>query len=172
VLGLEEEKLRDACLRASARGPVAIANYNCPGQLVISGEVSALEDACVQAREAGAKRAIRLRVGGAFHSSLLQEASEKFAPILGGIRIDRPSCDFFTNVTGAAVSDPAEIRGFLARQLSEPVFWEKIVREMIRQGYDSFTEVGPGKVLTGLVSQIERGVKTANINGLSTVEAL
>ncbi len=172
VLGLEEEKLKDVCLRASSTGPVAIANFNCPGQLVISGEVSALEEACVLAKEAGAKRAIRLRVGGAFHSSLLQEASAMFAGFLEGVEIGRPSCDFYTNVTGGPVSDPAEIRNLLARQLSAPVLWEKIVREMVRQGYGSFTEVGPGRVLTGLISQIDKGVETANINSPSSLDAL
>jgi [acyl-carrier-protein] S-malonyltransferase len=172
ILGLEEEKLKDVCLRASATGPVAIANFNCPGQLVISGEVSALEEACALAKEAGAKRAIRLQVGGAFHSSLLQEASEMFSRYLEGVKIDRPSCDFYTNVTGGQVSDPAEIRTLLARQLSSPVLWEKIIREMVRQGYGSFTEIGPGRVLTGLISQIDRGINTSNINRPSSIDAL
>ena len=173
VLGLEEEKLREVCCRASSAGrTVAIANFNCPGQLVISGEVSALEAACVLAREAGAKRAIRLRVGGAFHSSLLQEASERFARFLADLEIHRPSCDFYSNVTGAAVSDPEEIRELLARQLSEPVLWEKIIRDMLRQGYDSFTEVGPGRVLTGLLAQIDRNVAASNINSRASLDTL
>ena len=170
VLGLEEEKLQEVCRRASEKGPVEVANFNCPGQLVISGEVSALQDACVLAKEAGAKRAIRLRVGGAFHSSLLKEASERFAPFLEGVRIESPACGFYTNVTGAGASDPSEIRLLLARQLSSPVLWEKIIRRMVQDGYDSFTEFGPGRVLTGLISQIDREVNVANINSLSSLE--
>jgi len=174
ILGLEEEKLKAVCARASVAGggPVGIANYNCPGQLVISGEVSALEAACALAKEAGAKRAIRLRVGGAFHSPLLKEASDRFACFLAGLPIGRPSCDFYANVTGAAVSDPEEIRDLLARQLSEPVLWEKVMREMLRQGYGPFTEIGPGKVLTGLLSQIDRDAVAANVNSPQSLAAL
>ncbi len=173
VLGLEEEKLRDVCRRASsAGGCVAVANFNCPGQLVISGDVASLEAACALAKEAGARRAIRLRVGGAFHSSLLKEASGRFARFLEGLTIRRPSCDFYTNVTGAEVSDPEEIRQILSRQLSEPVLWEKIVRGMLREGYDSFVEIGPGRVLTGLLAQIDREAAAANVNSLSSLDGL
>jgi len=171
VLGLDEALLQEVCRRASAKGPVEISNFNCPGQLVISGEVNALEEACVLAKEAGAKRAIRLRVGGAFHSSLLKEASERFAPFLEGIRIEAPRCDLYTNVTGERASDPGEIRSLLTRQLSSPVLWERILRGMIRDGYDTFTEFGPGRVLAGLIAQIDGKVRVASVNGLASLGA-
>jgi len=172
VLGMDEERLRAVCAEASTpEGPVAIANFNCPGQLVISGEVSALERACALAKEGGARRAIRLQVGGAFHSDLLREASEKFARFLEGVEIRTPACDFYTNVTGGPVSDPSEIRDLLSRQLSSPVLWEKIIRGMAARGYRTFTEVGPGRVLTGLISQIDKGLTTVNINSPASLEA-
>ena len=172
VLFLDEKKLMEACLQASDEGRVEIANYNCPGQLVISGEVAAVEKACSLAKEAGARRAIRLKVGGAFHSALMEEAAESFGEFLEKIRIIEPRVDLYMNVTGARESDPEKIKALLKRQLRSPVMWEKLIREMISDGFDSFTEVGPGNVLTGLVSQISKDVSRSNVNSLSALEAL
>jgi len=172
IIGFDEDSLREVCRQASEEGIVEISNYNCPGQLVISGEVAAVLKACDLAKKAGARRAIRLNVSGAFHSSLLAEASEELGRFLDGVRIGRPACDLYQNVTGTRQSDPAVIKGLLARQVSSPVLWEATIRAMLSDGYDSFTEIGPGTVITGLVSQITKDAHKANINSIASLEAL
>jgi len=172
ILRLEEEKLEAVCREASEEGLVEIANYNCPGQLVISGEIPAVEKACELAKKEGARRAIRLKVGGAFHSALLQEAADRFGAVLDAIPFKEPACDLYVNVTGARETDPDALRELLKEQLRSPVLWERLVRCMIADGYTAFTEVGPGNVLTGLVSQTSKETERKNINSLSALESL
>lgn len=158
VLGLDDKIVEDVC--ASIDGIVVAANYNCPGQLVISGEFSAVEKACEAMKEAGAKRALLLPVGGAFHSSMMEPAREELAAAIEATEFKTPSCPVYQNVTASAVSDAEEIKKNLIIQLTAPVKWTQSVQQMIKDGATSFTEVGPGKVLVGLVNKIDRDVET------------
>lgn len=160
VLGLEDKTVEDVC--ASVDGVVVAANYNCPGQLVISGEYKAVETACEKMKEAGAKRALILPVGGAFHSPMMEPAREELAAAIEATEFHIPSCPVYQNVTASAVSDPAEIKKNLIIQLTAPVKWTQSVQQMIADGAASFTEVGPGKVLVGLVNKINRDVETVS----------
>jgi len=171
ILGLEETKLEEICARASEAGRVEITNYNCPGQLVVSGEVPAVERVCELVKKAGAKP-LRLRVGGAFHSALMQEAADRFGAVLQGLSLVEPRCDLYLNVAGSRETEPAAIRERLRNQLRSPVLWEKLIRQMLADGFDSFVEVGPGTVLTGLVSRIAKEARRANLNSLASIEAL
>ncbi len=161
VLGLDDKIVEDVC--ASIDGVVVAANYNCPGQLVISGETSAVEKACEAMKAAGAKRALILPVGGAFHSPMMEPAREELAAAIEGTNFSTPICPVYQNVTASAVSDPAEIKKNLIIQLTAPVRWTQSVQQMIQDGATLFTEIGPGKVLTGLVGKIDREVATENI---------
>ena len=158
VLGLEDKIVEDVC--ASIDGIVVAANYNCPGQLVISGEYFAVEKACEAMKEAGAKRALLLPVGGAFHSPMMEPAREELAAAIEATEFKTPSCPVYQNVTARAVSDADEIKKNLIIQLTAPVKWTQSVQQMIADGATSFTEVGPGKVLVGLVNKIDREVET------------
>jgi [acyl-carrier-protein] S-malonyltransferase len=158
VLGLDDKIVEDVC--ASIDGIVVAANYNCPGQLVISGEFSAVEKACEAMKEAGAKRALLLPVGGAFHSPMMEPAREELAAAIEATEFKTPSCPVYQNVTASAVSDAHEIKKNLIIQLTAPVKWTQSVQQMIADGATSFTEVGPGKVLVGLVNKIDREVET------------
>ena len=158
VLGLEDKIVEDVC--ASIDGVVVAANYNCPGQLVISGEFSAVEKACEAMKAAGAKRALLLPVGGAFHSPMMEPAREELAAAIEATTFNTPSCPVYQNVTASAVSDANEIKKNLIIQLTAPVRWTQSVQQMIKDGATSFTEVGPGKVLVGLVNKIDREVET------------
>ena len=158
VLGLEDKIVEDVC--ASIDGIVVAANYNCPGQLVISGEFSAVEKACEAMKEAGAKRALLLPVGGAFHSPMMEPAREELAAAIEATNFAAPICPVYQNVTATAVSNPNEIKKNLIIQLTAPVRWTQSVQQMIADGATSFTEVGPGKVLVGLVNKINKEVET------------
>ncbi|AWG23975.1 ACP S-malonyltransferase [Flavobacterium kingsejongi] len=158
VLGLEDKIVEEVC--ASIDGIVVAANYNCPGQLVISGETSAVEKACEAMKAAGAKRALILPVGGAFHSPMMEPAREELATAIENTAFSEPLCPVYQNVTAAAVSDPAEIKKNLITQLTAPVRWTQSVQQMIADGATSFTEVGPGKVLIGLVGKIDKNAAT------------
>lgn len=158
VLNLEDKVVEDIC--ASIDGVVVAANYNCPGQLVISGELKAVEIACEKMKEAGAKRALILPVGGAFHSPMMEPAREKLAAAIEATTINTPSCPVYQNVTANAVTDPTEIKKNLIAQLTGAVRWTQSVNQMIADGATSFTEVGPGKVLVGLVNKINKEVET------------
>jgi len=158
VLGLEDKVVEDVC--ASIDGVVVAANYNCPGQLVISGEFSAVEKACEAMKAAGAKRALLLPVGGAFHSPMMEPAREELAAAIEATTFHAPSCPVYQNVTASAVSDAETIKKNLIIQLTAPVRWTQSVQQMIKDGATSFTEVGPGKVLVGLVNKIDREVET------------
>lgn len=158
VLNLEDKIVEDIC--ASIDGVVVAANYNCPGQLVISGEYKAVELACEKMKEAGAKRALILPVGGAFHSPMMEPAREELAAAIEATKFSTPSCPVYQNVTANAVSSPDEIKKNLIIQLTAPVRWTQSVQQMIKDGATSFTEVGPGKVLVGLVNKIDKEVET------------
>lgn len=160
VLGLEDSVVEDVC--ASIDGVVVAANYNCPGQLVISGETSAVEKACEAMKAAGAKRALLLPVGGAFHSPMMEPAREELAAAIEATTFSTPICPVYQNVTASAVSDPEEIKKNLIIQLTAPVRWTQSVQQMIKDGASIFTEVGPGKVLIGLVGKIDREVAVAS----------
>lgn len=158
VLGLDDDVVESVC--KDTPGIVVPANYNCPGQLVISGEVEAINTACEKMKEAGAKRALVLPVGGAFHSPLMEPAREVLAKAIEGTQFNTPTCPIYQNVTTTAVTDPEEIKANLIAQLTAPVKWTQSVKQMIADGASSFTEVGPGKVLQGLVKKIDRAAET------------
>jgi [acyl-carrier-protein] S-malonyltransferase len=158
VLNLDDKVVEDIC--ASIDGVVVAANYNCPGQLVISGEIKAVEAACEKMKEAGAKRALLLPVGGAFHSPMMEPAREELAAAIEATHFNDPVCPVYQNVPASAVSDAATIKQNLITQLTAPVKWTQSVQQMIADGATSFTEVGPGKVLVGLVNKINKDVTT------------
>ncbi|KZE78331.1 ACP S-malonyltransferase [Myroides marinus] len=158
VLGLEDNVVEQVC--ATIDGVVVAANYNCPGQLVISGETTAVEKACEALKEAGAKRALLLPVGGAFHSPMMEPAREELAAAIEATTFNTPSCPVYQNVTANAVSDANEIKKNLILQLTAPVKWTQSVEQMIADGASLFTEVGPGKVLVGLIKKINKDAET------------
>ena len=160
VLGLEDQVVEEIC--AQVDGVVVPANYNCPGQLVISGAVEAVNLACVQLKEAGAKRALLLPVGGAFHSPLMEPAKEELQQAIESTTFQQPICPIYQNVAASAISDPDEIKTNLSAQLTSPVRWTQTMVQMLEDGATSFTEVGPGKVLQGLVKKVNREVETAS----------
>lgn len=156
VLGLEDTVVEEVC--ASIDGVVVAANYNCPGQLVISGEVEAVEQACEVLKEKGAKRALLLPVGGAFHSPMMEPAREELAAAIEETTFSEPTCPVYQNVVAKAVTTPVEIKENLIAQLTAPVRWTQCVQAMITDGGTEFVEVGPGKVLQGLMRKIDRSV--------------
>ena len=160
VLGLDDSKVEELC--ATVDGIVTPANYNCPGQLVISGELKAVEAACEKMKEAGAKRALVLPVGGAFHSVLMKPAEEELAAAIEQTTFHKPLCPVYQNVTTTAVSNEANIKKNLIKQLTAPVKWTQSVQQMIADGATEFTEVGPGKVLQGLVKKINKEAVVAS----------
>ncbi|MBA6152302.1 ACP S-malonyltransferase [Gelidibacter maritimus] len=159
VLGLDDAIVEDVC--AKTEGIVVAANYNCPGQLVISGEVDAINRACEAMKEAGARRALVLPVGGAFHSPLMEPAREELAAAIENTPFSKPNCPIYQNVTASAVINEKDIKANLISQLTAPVRWTQSVQQMIIDGANSFTEVGPGNVLQGLVKKINREAQTA-----------
>ena len=166
VLALNDEKVEAICAEVQAEtGEVVVAaNYNCPGQLVISGSLKGIEVACERMKAAGAKRALVLPVGGAFHSALMAPAKEELAAAINAVTIHTPSCPVHQNVVAHAVTDAAEIKRNLINQLTGAVKWTQIVQAMVADGATHFTEVGPGKVLQGLVQKVDR---EANISGVN-----
>lgn len=158
VLGLDDAVVEKIC--AEVPGIVVPANYNCPGQLVISGEVEAINTACEKLKEAGARRALVLPVGGAFHSPLMEPAREELAAAIESTVFKTPSCAIYQNVPTTAVKDPEAIKANLIAQLTAPVKWTQSVQQMVADGATLFTEVGPGKVLQGLVKKIHPTAET------------
>jgi len=159
VLGLEDNLVEDICTKTE--GIVVAANYNCPGQLVISGEIDAINLACESLKEAGARRALLLPVGGAFHSPLMEPAREELAAAIEETQFSKPACPVYQNVSTTAVIDPEEIKKNLIAQLTAPVKWTQSVKNMIADGATSFIEVGPGNVLQGLVKKVDRSLETS-----------
>jgi [acyl-carrier-protein] S-malonyltransferase len=160
VLGLDDKTIEDICVKTA--GIVVAANYNCPGQLVISGEIEAIKLACETMKEAGAKRALPLPVGGAFHSPLMEPARTKLATAIENTEIKNPICPVYQNVAAIGISDAVTIKANLIEQLTAPVRWTQSVQQMLEDGVNSFVEVGPGKVLQGLVKKIDRSVETSS----------
>lgn len=158
ILGLEDEVVERIC--AEIDGVVVPANYNCPGQLVISGSIPAVEVACAKLSEAGAKRALILQVGGAFHSPLMEPAREELASAIENTVFNQPSCPVYQNVTASAVSNPEEIKKNLVLQLTAPVRWTQTMQQMLADGATEVIEVGPGKVLQGLFKKVDREIPT------------
>lgn len=156
VLGLEDAVVEEVC--AGIDGIVVAANYNCPGQLVISGEISAIDKACEVLKEKGAKRALKLPVGGAFHSPLMEPAREELAEAIANTVFNNPTCPIYQNVVAKAVTNPDEIKENLIAQLTAPVRWTQCIQAMVAGGGTEFIEVGPGKVLQGLMRKIDRNV--------------
>lgn len=161
VLALDDAKVEEIC--ASINGVVVAANYNCPGQLVISGSIAAVEEACANMLEAGAKRALKLPVGGAFHSPLMEPARVELAAAIEKAQIVAPICPIYQNVTASAETDPMIIKAKLVEQLTAPVRWTQSVQNMIADGATLFVEVGPGKVLQGLVKKINKDSQVQSI---------
>lgn len=162
VLALSDETVEKLC--AEVDGIVAPANYNCPGQVVISGAVEAVDAACEKMKEAGAKRAMRLKVGGAFHSPLMQPAQDELTEAIEAAEFKTPVCPVYQNVDAKPHTDPEEIKQNLIKQLTAPVRWTQDVQAMIADGADEFVELGPGKVLQGLISKINKEVATSGMN--------
>lgn len=156
VLALPDEKVEEIC--AATPGTVVCANYNCPGQIVISGEVEAVDAACVALKDAGAKRALRLKVNGAFHSPCMEPARAELAGAIEATEIHEPICPVYQNVDALPHTAPVEIKANLVAQLTAPVRWTQTVRNMIAAGATEFVELGPGKVLQGLVAKIDPAV--------------
>jgi [acyl-carrier-protein] S-malonyltransferase len=161
VLGLDDIVVEEIC--ASIDGLVVAANYNCPGQLVISGEISAIDKACEALTEKGARRALKLPVGGAFHSPLMEPAREELAEAIKNTVFSEPNCPIYQNVVAKAVTSPDEIKENLIAQLTAPVRWTQCVKAMIADGGTEFIEVGPGKVLQGLMRKIDRNVAASGV---------
>jgi [acyl-carrier-protein] S-malonyltransferase len=159
VLGLDDALVERIC--SETKGVVVAANYNCPGQLVISGEINAIDSACEALKEAGARRALVLPVGGAFHSPLMEPAREELAAAIENTHFSKPNCPIYQNVTANAVINQNEIKKNLMSQLTAPVRWTQSIQQMIADGATLFTEVGPGNVLQGLVKKIDREAQTA-----------
>jgi len=162
VLGMDDEQVESIC--ASIEGEIVVAaNYNCPGQLVISGTRQGVALACEKLKAAGARRAVPLPVSGAFHSPLMEPAREKLQKAIAAVEFHTPSCPVYQNVSATATTDPALIREQLIAQLTSPVRWTQTIRMMIADGARDFTEVGPGKVLSGLIQKIDSSVQVHQI---------
>ena len=161
VLGLDDDVVEKAC--ADIDGVVVPANYNCPGQLVISGSVEAIDAAIVKLQELGARRALKLPVGGAFHSPLMKPAEDELAEAIKSTEFSTPICPVYQNVSTTAVTNPVEIQENLIKQLTAPVKWTQSIQQMIADGGTEFIEVGPGKVLQGLMMKINREVSSSHV---------
>lgn len=164
IIALPDEKVEEICAEVSKNGKVVVpANYNCPGQLVISGDREAINEACEKLKAAGAKRALPLKVGGAFHSPLMQPAKEELQEAIEATSFNAPKCPVYQNVDAKPHTDPAEIKANLIAQLTSSVRWTASVKNMIADGATDFTECGPGKALQGMIARID---KTVSAHGL------
>ena len=164
VIGLPDEKIEEICAEVSTDGNIVVAaNYNCPGQLVISGNVDAINAACEKLKAAGAKRALPLKVGGAFHSPLMQPAKEELEEAIKATTFSEPKCPVYQNVDAQPHTDPAEIQANLIAQLTSSVRWTASVQNMIKAGANDFTECGPGKALQGMIGRIDKTVAAHGI---------
>lgn len=169
VIGLPREKVRKACIRASKEGIVQVANYNCQSQIVIAGEIKAVDKALEIAKELGAKRTIKLKVSAPFHTSMLKGAGDKLYGELQNIELKEMKIPVMTNVTGTYINDVHDIKGILKEQVMSSVLWEDIIKNMIEEGVDTFIEIGPGKALCGFVKKINRKVKVLNVEDLNSL---
>ncbi|MCG6185761.1 ACP S-malonyltransferase [Maribellus maritimus] len=162
IVGLDDEVVEEVC--SSIEEVVVPANYNCPGQLVISGSMAGIDKVCEILTEKGAKRALKLVVGGAFHSPLMEPAREELAAAIESTVFSNPVCPVYQNVNAKPVTDPDTVKKNLIAQLTAPVRWTQTVQNMIADGATSFTEIGPGKVLQGLVKKVDRAMETSGVN--------
>lgn len=164
IVGLPDDKIEAVCAEVNKPGHVVVpANYNCPGQLVISGNVEAINEVCEKLKEAGAKRALPLKVGGAFHSPLMQPAKDELQAAIESTNFSTPKCPIYQNVDGKPHTEPAEIKANLIAQLTSSVRWTACVQNMIADGADDFTECGPGKALQGMIGRIDKNVNAHGI---------
>lgn len=168
VLGFDGEKIKEIC--ESTAGIVSVANYNCPGQIVITGEEAAVDLACEAMKEAGAKKTVRLKVSGPFHSALLLEAGEKLLEELEKVTICDIKIPYLTNVTADYVKDKKDVKELLKQQIYSPVKWQQSVERMLADGVDTFIEIGPGKTLSGFLKKIDRTVRSMNIDKLEDLD--
>lgn len=168
VLGLPGEVIREVC--ENTPGMVSIANYNCPGQIVISGKKAAVETACERLKEAGAKRTVMLNVSGPFHSRMLTGAGEKLGKVLEPVEVHTPTVPYVANVTAGYVKDAAQVKPLLVQQVSSSVRWQQSMELLLADGVDTFIEIGPGKTLAGFMKKINRTVKVLNIEKLEDVD--
>lgn len=167
VLGMTAEEIDEV---VDSISDVSVANYNCPGQIVITGKKGSVEEAGEKLQEAGAKRVVPLNVSGPFHSAMLEEAGEKLADVLEKVTISELQIPYVTNVTAEFVNDHQKIRSLLAKQISSPVKWQQSVEAMIAEGVDTFVEIGPGKTLAGFMRKINRNVKVYNVQTIEDIE--
>lgn len=170
ILGLSREDVLEVCEKASAKGVVEPANFNCPGQIVIAGEAAAIDEAIKLATEKGAKRAMLLNVSAPFHCSLLKPAGEMLAKELAGVTVAPMNIPVVTNVTGKVIASSDDIKHLLVKQVSSSVLWEDCVATLIRNGVDTFVEIGPGKVLSGFIKKIDKNVKVCNVEDNASLE--
>lgn len=164
ILGLDAKKIEKVC--EQTQGIVSIANYNCPGQIVITGEEQAVVKAAEECKAAGAKRAVALKVSGPFHSKMLTGAGEKLQKVLEDAKVAKFAIPYVSNVTADYVTDAGEVKPLLIRQVSSPVRWQQTMERLIADGFNEFAEIGPGHTLTGFIRKINRDVKTVNIEKL------
>lgn len=170
VLGLDAETVASVC--EAAEGCVSVANYNCPGQIVITGEAAAVENACEQLKSAGAKRTLPLKVSGPFHSSMLAGAGEKLGAVLEPMILGDIEIPYVTNVTADYVTDKSQVKELLKLQVSSPVKWQQSMERMLADGVDTFVEIGPGRTLSGFMKKIDRNAKAINIEKLEDLEKI
>lgn len=169
ILGLDAAKIEEICEKTD--GIVSIANYNCPGQIVITGEEAAVAKAAERCKEAGAKRAVPLKVSGPFHSAMLKGAGEKLGKVLETAKVSEFAIPYVANVTADYVTDAADVKPLLTKQVSSPVRWQQTIERLIADGFDEFVEIGPGHTLSGFMRKINREVKTISIEKLEDLKA-
>jgi len=172
ILNLDEDKVAQACKEASSLGVVEPANVNCPGQIVISGEKAAVAAACERAKALGAKRAMELPVSGPFHSSLMKQAAEGLKVALDKVSFSMPKTTYYSDIDAAVMKDVNQIKESLVRQLMSPVQWIKVIEKMGLDGFNYFIEVGPGKVLNGLIRKISKDAQISNAGDVETIKIL
>lgn len=170
IIGLSDEEVKLACKFGSKDGIVETANFNCPGQIVIGGEVLAVKNACEKATELGAARVINLTVSGPFHTSMLKGAAEKLELELNKVDFKEIKIPIITNVTGDFIKDKSEIKGYLKKQVMSPVMWESTIRRMVSLGVDTFVELGPGKVLCSFIKKVDRKLTTLNVEDTKSLQ--
>ncbi len=170
ILGLEATLVEEACNEARTTGIVEIANLNCPGQIVIAGEIAAVELACEKAKEKGAKRSMLLPVSAPFHTSMLKPAAEKLESELENIHLEDMTIKVMTNVTGDYIRNKDDIKSTLKLQVMSSVLWEGVIRNMIKDGVDTFVEIGPGKVLSGFIKKIDRKLTVVNVEDMASLD--
>jgi [acyl-carrier-protein] S-malonyltransferase len=170
ILGLSEQEVREVCDECSAVGVVEPANFNCPGQIVIAGEVKAIEAACEKAKEKGARRAMMLSVSGPFHSSMLSPAADNLEKELENIELNHAEIPVISNVTAKHIADKSHIKPLLKKQVMSPVLWEQTIKNMIDDDVDTFVEIGPGKVLSGFVKKIDRKLTVTNVEDMKSLQ--